>query len=123
VPFSEKLAAQLNRVVPDEVALVAVPGGSIKIVGGALREGWVEVQWWWPQEQPEAFALNVLATLQELIFEEAADGLAWPSPEVYSPTRLLPEPHTEVAQGAVICWFGSRENPDVLVPPVPLDAE
>jgi hypothetical protein len=123
VPFSEKLAAQLNRVVPDDVALAAIPGGSIKIVAGAEREGWVEVQWSWPQEPPEAFALTVLANLQEQIFEEAAHGLAWPSPEAYSPTRLLPEPHTEVVQGAVVCWFGSRENPDLLLPPIPLDAE
>jgi hypothetical protein len=117
--IAEQLVAHLSLVVPSEVTL-SVFGDGVRIDVDGAGSTFVTP---WPGESPESFARNFLANLQEEIFEEAARGLAWPSPEAYDVTWTLPEPNTEVVQRTLVCWYGSRDSPALLLPPILLDAE
>ena len=125
--LSEQLASHLNRVVPDDVALAALPGGSIRIMAGAETSGWVEVQWWWPQEPAESFARNVLASLQDEIIENSLHT-GWPPVDPLQPTSPqrgseLPAPDAKVVDGKLVWWYGDPDSPALALPSITLDAE
>jgi hypothetical protein len=118
--LAEELAARLNRVVPEDVALAADAHGSIAIVAGADREGHVTV---FQDQAPASFACDVLRSLQDQIIEWATGGRAWPHSAEYVSRDELPEPHAEVVDGAVLCWYGERDTPVLELPPIALPSD
>ena len=120
--LAEKLAASLNRVVPDDVALAALPRGAIRIIAGH-GPGYVEVDQWDPE--PEPFAHEVLACLQDEVIENVT-RTGWPpsdpeKPDARQHAGALPAPHAQVVEGQLLCWYGSRNNPALALPPISLN--
>jgi hypothetical protein len=91
VDLAEELAANLNRVVPEDVALAALPGGTIRIMAGE-GGGWREVSRW-PQEAPASVALNVLYALQDEIIENSTHT-GWPPVDPSRPELAQPAPNS-----------------------------
>jgi hypothetical protein len=119
--LSIRLANILNTVTPEEVALAATPRGGITIVAGEAAEKGVEVLPAWP---PESFALAVLKELQEAVVERVG-AQGWPSsdptaPSAKQPSAGPPEPGVEVVEGELRCWYGSRDQPALALPAIPL---
>jgi hypothetical protein len=121
---ARRLARALNDVVPDDVALAALPGPAIKIVAGE-GGGWTEVRaidWSdmdWSgvrgRSPVEVFADAVLRQVQDEVIEFSVRG-GWPSADPDHPGAPqrsvdLPEPHAEIAGGELRCWYGSRVKP------------
>jgi hypothetical protein len=118
--LANRLALALNEIVPDDVALAATPEGAIKIIAGE-GDGWSEVL---PYPPVETFAVQVLATLQDDVMEFVAKD-CWPPsdparPEAAQHAAYLPQPHAEIVGDELHCWFGSRQDPALRVPPVRL---
>jgi hypothetical protein len=118
--LAEELAAQLNRVVSDDVALAADPYGTITIIAGAKREGRVIV---YQDQAPAGFGYAVLRNLQDQIIEWSTGGRAWPHSDEYVARRELPEPHAQVVDGALRCWYGERHAPVLELPPISLASD
>jgi hypothetical protein len=128
--LARALARAVNEVVPEDVAVAAMPDGGIKIVAGE-GVGWTEVQpyGWWddePARSPvEGFARAVLREVQNDTIEFSVRG-GWPPadparPDAPQRARDLPEPHAEVVDGELRCWFGRRDSPALVLPPIRLD--
>jgi hypothetical protein len=125
VDLAEELAANLNRVVPEDVALAALPGGTIRIMAGE-GGGWREVSRW-PQEAPASVALNVLYALQDEIIENSTHT-GWPPvdpsrPELAKRGSELPYPAAEVVDEALLLWYGDPDNLALALPPITVGAE
>jgi hypothetical protein len=110
----------LNELVPDDVALAATSDGSIRIVAGE-GFGWARVA---SDLSVADFALAVLATLQDEVIEFATKT-GWPPADASRPNapqsgRDLPEPHAQIVGEELHCWYGSRRNPALRVPPITL---
>jgi hypothetical protein len=123
--FAEKLVAVLNKVVPDDVALGVLPWGGIRIVAGDEHEGVVELYGYptWPGEPPESFARLLLRNVQDQVVEWSV-GHDWPGlpPGVPEPPPGVPlrEPDAEVVNGELHWWYGDRNTPVLILPPVQL---
>lgn len=120
VTLAEELAAQLNRVVSDDVALAADAYGSITIIAGAKRKGHVIV---YQDQPPDGFGYIVLKNLQDQIIECTTGGRAWPHSDEYVARHELPEPHAEIVDGVLRCWYGERDAPVLELPPITLVSE
>jgi hypothetical protein len=126
IRFAEQLAAALNRVVPDDVALAAIRNGCIRIMAGS-GTGFAEVPAWWLSEPPSpeeqmAFAEAVLSALQDEVIEGSA-MTGWPPadpdhPDAPQRAAELPEPRAELVGEDLLCWYGDRARPALELPPI-----